>query len=156
MSEERIAALEANLRAVTDQVGSLLDRVLQKGFVPVFRCSHSGLLYPADFVREWGRKYGIGLGMSPVSEALDTEYDVPPPEITSELTSIEQIMHPVRVSSAQVDLAMVPPEEWEQFAAIVAHEDRSMRRRVQKVLVKQVANSTRVRLLRMKYKEVIQ
>jgi len=27
-----------------------------------FQCSHSGLLYPEDYIKEWGTKYGRGMG----------------------------------------------------------------------------------------------
>lgn len=140
MSEERLAALEGNFRAVTDQVGRLMDIVLQKGFEPAFRCAHSGLLLPGNFVKDWGREFGVGYGPSPVSEILDTDYSVPPPAITPDIRRIEQIMHPVRVCGAQVDLVMVSPEEFEAKAAILDSRDPGMERRASIVRAKQMQN----------------
>lgn len=38
--------------------------------VKAYRCNRTGLMFPADYVDQWGIKYGIGLGSKPVSEAL--------------------------------------------------------------------------------------
>lgn len=140
MSEERFAELEKNLRSVTDQVGRLVDIVNQKGFVPVFRCGHSRLLLPADFLTGWGHIYGIGLGPDPVSDVLDSDYTIAPPDITPEIQSIEQIMHPVLHCRAQLDFVMVPPEQFEAQKAILELDDRRMVRRCQIVRQKQLLN----------------
>lgn len=132
--------IEAMLKAVTDKTGSLMDRVAGKGMIPAFQCGHSGLLLPGDYVKEWGRKYGIGLGPHPVSEVLDSDYDVPPAPITPDIRRLEQIMHPVGVSFAQVDLMLVTPEEMTARAAIVDRDDPGMYERVKIIREKQLVN----------------
>lgn len=140
MSEERIAALEGSLRAVTDQVGRLMDQITGKGLVPAFRCGHSRMFFPGDYVKEWGRKYGWGLGGSPVSECLDSDYEAAPPPITPETRSLELIMHPVEVTKAQVDLVLVTPEEFEAGRLVLAAEDPYMTRRAQLLRERQLQN----------------
>ena len=133
--------LEENLKAVTDRVDGLIDIVRQKGFVPAFRCSHSGLLLPGDYVKSWGRNgIGIGLGSSPCSEVLDTDYDTAPAGITGDIFAIEQVMHPVGPSMAQVDLVMVPPEQLNAEAAILERDDPRTKRRASIVWDKQKRN----------------
>lgn len=134
--------LEASLKAATDQVGGLIDRVMQKGFVPVFRCAHSGLMLPGDYVKQWGRTYGSGQGPDPVSEILDTDYSVLPPLPTAQtrLTSMAQIMHPAGPCGAQVDLVMVHPDEATAKAAVLRNEDRQCARRTSILLDKQMKN----------------
>lgn len=141
MSEQRLEALEENLKSVTDNYGKLMDLVLQKGFKPAFRCTHSGLLLPGDYVKEWGRKYGIGLGPQPVSEVLDSDYDTAPPSLTNDVESIEQIMHPVGPSFAQVDFLMVAPSELTtDHLAVLDLEDRKMRKRSNIIMKRQLQN----------------
>lgn len=132
--------IEAMLQAVTDRTGSLMDRISGKGMIPAFQCGHSSLLLPGDYVKEWGRKYGIGLGPHPVSEVLDTDYSVPPPPITPDIRRIEQIMHPIEVSFAQVDLMLVSPDEFAAKAAILDLEDPDMLERVKIIREKQLIN----------------
>lgn len=142
MNEEearRLVDLEQSLKAVTDQVGKLMDRVLQKGFKPLFRCGHSGLFLPADYLKEWGRKYGIGLGVDPVSEVLDSDYDTAPPAIDPRIRSLDQIMHPLVTSRAQVDFVMVAPDEEAQLA-VIAEDDPYYERRAAIVRPKQLKN----------------
>lgn len=90
-----------------------------------FRCSRTGVLFPGDYVEEWGKRYGIGLGSVPVSEALTNRYDIPVASSRDE----RQTMHPVGVCRAQVDLVDVPEEEFTANAAVLAIEDISMERR---------------------------
>lgn len=132
--------LEADLKAITDQVGGILDKVEQKGFVPAFRCGHSGLWYPSDYVKQWGRFYGFGLGPTPVSECLDSEYDVSPPAVTPDIRSIDQLMHPVRFSMAQMDFDLVAPATLESLKPILAIDDPYMERRANILRQKQLAN----------------
>lgn len=141
MTPEKFAELEAQLRAVTDNVGRLMDQVAKKGFVPAFVCNHSGLLLPGNYVKDWGREgIGIGLGPDPVSEVLDTDYDTPPAAITPDIRRVEQVMHPVGVCRAQVDLVMVAPEEFEGRRAVLDRQDRLMERRCSIVRGKQMTN----------------
>lgn len=141
--------MEAELYSVTDQVGKLMDLVMQKGFIPAFRCGHSGLWLPGDYVKEWGRKYGIGLGPTPVSEVLDSLYEIAPPAITPDIRRIEQVMHPVQVSMAQVDFDMVAPVDVQAASAIMECEDPAMEKRAAIVYQRQLMNpNSRVPLMR--------
>jgi len=152
MTPKQFAQFEADLRAVTDKVGLLMDKVAQKGFVPAFVCNHSGLLLPGDYVKQWGRKYGIGQGPSPVSEVLDTDYDTDPPEITKSIRSIDQIMHPVGPCFAQVDLLLVDPQEFAAKAAILDRDDEGMFKRCTIVRAKQLENPRgRLRTMQTKW-----
>lgn len=133
--------IEAALKATTDATGGLMDTVTQKGFVPAFVCNHSGLYLPGDYVKEWGRRYGIGLGPDPVSEVLDSDYDTAPPAITPSIRRIEQIMHPVGPCFAQVDRVMVHPNTLtNNVCAIMDNEDREMEKRVVIVRNNQLRN----------------
>lgn len=156
ITEERAAAIEAELRSVTDNVGRLMDQVAQKGFVPAFQCGHSGLYFPGNYVKEWGKLYGVGLGMAPVSEVLDSDYDQAPPEITPDIRRIEQIMHPARVSFAQVDFVMVDPRILvEGRKAILELEDKDMEERGGILLEKQMRNpKSRIITMHAKWAEL--
>jgi len=144
--------MEANLRTVTDQVGRLMDQVQQKGFVPAFRCGHSQLLFPADYLKMWGHIYGIGLGPQPVSEVLDTDYDTAPPDITPEVKRIEQIMHPLRASSAQMDFVMVAPNVYADSLAVLEREDRDIELRAGIIRKRQLVNPRgRLRVMQAKW-----
>lgn len=140
-AEAHILNLETSLLAVTDQIGKLMDLALQKDFVPAFVCSHSGLLLPGEYVRDWGRNgIGIGLGPDPVSDVLDSDYDTPPPALTPDIRRIEQIMHPVGPCMGQIDLQMVHPSVFEARAAIMDRDDDLMERRAGVVRAKQMKN----------------
>lgn len=102
-----------------------------------FRCSRTGVLFPGDYVEEWGKRYGIGLGSVPVSEALTNRYDIPVASSRDE----RQTMHPVGVCRAQVDLVDVPEEEFTANAAVLAIEDISMERRAPIMRGKQLLKS---------------
>lgn len=132
--------IEASLKATTDQTGMLMDIVLQKNFVPAFVCNHSGLLLPGDSIKEWGRKYGIGLGPTPVSEVLDTDYYTAPPAITPQIKNIDQIMHPVGPCFAQLDRVMVSPLQFSMDKAILERDDTDMTVRARIVRSKQLVN----------------
>lgn len=131
--------LEASIREVTDKTGGLMDLVLQKNFEPGFICGHSRLFFPPDYLKEWGKLYGIGLGPDPVSEALDSDYDTAPPEITPRTRSIDQIMHPLMVTRAQVDFVLLPPGSG-IARAVLAEEDTALEKRVAIIRPKQLAN----------------
>lgn len=147
-----IQSIEEALTAITDQFGSLMDLVLQKGFIPVFRCCHSGLLLPGDYVKQWGRLYGIGYGPNPISEVLDTDYEGKLPEITPEIQSIDQIMHPVGVCGSQVDFLMVNPTP-ELNYAILEKDDPKMKSRSAIIREKQLVNPRgRLKLMHAKFK----
>jgi len=139
LSSAAVNELELALAAITDQTGGLMDLILQKNFLPVFACSHSGLYFPADFVKGWGRDYGIGLGKDPVSEVWDTNYYVPLPKITAQTESLDQIMHPVDHCFAQVDFTMINPNQIGNWA-IPAKDDPLGRKRAVIVRSKQLKN----------------
>ena len=101
-----------------------------------FRCSWSGLLYPADYFKEWGRKYGLGLGPVPVSEALNSRTDLPC--CIPEGGSMEAAMHPIEVTMAQLDLVEVSEEEYNANRAILASEDPRMEKRARILRGKQL------------------
>lgn len=72
-----------------------------------FRCARTGMLYPSDYVEQWGRRYGIGLGTVPVSEALTNEYQSP---LVPNNERPLDTMFPVAVCRAQVDLVEIPDD----------------------------------------------
>lgn len=118
---------------------TLMDQY-RKSLTPVFRCSHSGLYFPVDYLKEWGRKYGIGLGSDPVSEILDTDY-LTPLDLRAEVP-IESIMHPVQHCCAQVDLYMADAAELEEYfvPTVYALNDQKMRVRAEIILERQWHN----------------
>jgi len=134
LTDEQLAECAAY---VSDQFGAIMDKY-NKGLVPVFRCSHSGLYFPASYAKEWGRAYGIGLGPHPVSEILDTDYDAPLD--MRDVVPLENISHPVQHCFAQVDWDMVTPADAGANMAIPAMGDHAMRRRMQIILRKQWQN----------------
>lgn len=143
--EARLAKLEGALRAITDQVGGILDQVEQRNFEPWFRCTHSGLLYPPDYAKEYGRKYGIGLGPDVCSEALDTVYELPLPDWDPAQRRPEGVMHPLRVTRAQLDFILLPPGRRTELA-ILDIEDEGMEERCRVIRRKQVEKSPQLRM----------
>lgn len=122
--------LEAALKAVTDKL-TILDQVIKSAklgapVVAAFKCNHSGLYFPPDYVKEWGKLYGIGLGIDPVSEVLNSDYDTAPPKPDESTMDINTIMHPLIVTRVQVDLMTVPQDEYEANKAIIAIDDPRM------------------------------
>lgn len=154
LSAGAVQQLEEALLATTDQIGSLMDMVLQKGFVPAFVCNHSGLLLPGDMVKNWGRDgYGIGLGPDPVSEVLDTNYELDLPDITPQIRRIDQIMHPVGYCMSQIDRVMVSPSEFEARKAILERDDQQFIDRAKILREKQMKNPKgRIHILAAKFR----
>lgn len=105
-----------------------------------FRCSRTGVLFPEDYVEEWGRTYGIGLGPVPVSEALINSYHAP----VAEAETAAQTMHPVAVCRAQVDRVEVTEAEFEANKAILAKDDKSYSQRVEIMRNKQLLKSNKL------------
>jgi len=144
VNKEAEEALLANVKSITDRL-DMVDEVFKqlrvgRKMTLVFQCGHSGLYLPGDYVKNWGRDYGIGLGPHPVSEVLDTDYHTDPPAITSETQSIEQIMHPVGNSFAQVDHMLVDEDVAAANMAVLAVADPYMRKRAAIVRGKQLQN----------------
>lgn len=144
MTEQEEIALLANVKSFTDHM-IYVDRVFKAArigeeMVLVFQCGESGLFYPANYVREWGKEWGDGLGPSPVSESLQTSYDVAPPEIDRSITRIEQVMHPVRNCMSQVDVDLVDASVAAYNMAIPMKGDEDMRLRAPILYAKQLVN----------------
>lgn len=144
MSPEQEEALLANVKSITDRM-DLVDSIIKserlgQPKVLAFRCGHSGLYLPPDYVKEWGRLYGIGLGPSPCSEVLDSDYHTAPPAINEQTRSFDQVMHPVGNSFAQVDSVLVYAAEVEGHEAICAKDDPYMEARVTIVRARQDVN----------------
>jgi len=144
MTEEQEQQLLANVKSLTDRL-TIVDEILAAAklgeeMVMVFQCGESGLYYPGDYVRNWGKLYGIGLGPHPVSESLQSEYDIDPPEITREIRSLSQIMHPMRVSCAQMDMDLVAKEIFDDSYAILAIDDPYYTERAAILRAKQLIN----------------
>lgn len=134
--------LAAAVRAVTDSNASI-DAVIKAAKIGApkeiaFRCSHSGMFFPANYAKEWGRLYGIGLGDQVVSESLDSMYQVktnhPAPEEPQDL------MHPLVNSCAQVDYGVFDEEQVNSALLIPAYTDTRMAKRVEVLFQKQMTN----------------
>lgn len=92
------------------------------------RCRWSGLLYPADYQKEWGKKYGIGMGPVPRSEALNSRTDLPC--CIPDAGGMEKAMHPMElVPGGELDLVEVTEEEFAAKRAILHSEDPRFERR---------------------------
>lgn len=120
-----------------------------------FRCNHSGLYFPADYVKNWGRGYGSGLGPSPVSETLDSDYETAPPALTGDIRNIEQIMHPLVVTKAQIDLMDVDEQDFKNSQLVLAVNDPYLEKRARIIRPKQLINPRgTIRLLQAKFESV--
>lgn len=91
----------------------------------VFRCARTGLFYPVDYMEEWGKTYGIGLGPVPVSEALINDYLGP----ICKSRDSSRTMHPVGYCYSQIDLCEVADEEVELNSGVLELSDPMMSRR---------------------------
>lgn len=134
LTEQKEIELLENVKSLTDHM-HLVDEVFKqmrvgRNMVLAFQCGHSGLYLPGDYVKNWGRGYGIGLGPNPVSEVLDSDYHTKPAPISDDMDSIDQIMHPVGNSFAQVDYMLVEEEALLLNSAILAKDDGGMRKRI--------------------------
>jgi hypothetical protein len=109
-----------------------------------YRCARTGMYYPDDYVEQWGRKYGIGLGPKPVSEALVSSYHMP---IAIPEGSAEKAMHPLESCQAQMDYVdKIPAADIAagKDATIIAMNDPDMRMRADLMREKQLDKSTRL------------
>lgn len=144
MLVSEVEGLEQILAGFTSDL-STIDKILKAAKMgvemePVFQCGHSGLYFPRDYLNQWGRKYGIGLGPTPCSECLDTEYELDPPPITPQIRDISQIAHPVYVTKAQVDFDLVEVNHFRSNRLICAIDDPFMEKRAMLVRGKQLLN----------------
>lgn len=144
LTEQQEKELLENVKTFTDHkkyVDAIFKSArLGKDMVVAFQCGHSGMLYPADYLKEWGKKYGIGLGPEPVSECLDSEYDSAPALMTSEIKSFEQIAHGVVVTKAQLDHVLVSVDAFDSLQLITALADPFGEKRMKIVRVNQLKN----------------
>lgn len=108
-----------------------------------FRCARTGVMYPEDYVEEWGRKYGIGLGPTPISEALINQYHID----VAESKNSRRSMHPVGVCRAQLDHVTVPQSEFDAHKAILAVDDPDMNTRGTLMREKQLRKSNKMRMM---------
>lgn len=106
-----------------------------------FRCSRTGMLFPSNYIEDWGRLYGIGLGPTPVSEALVNDYHRKP------VTDGDPIMHPLSVCRAQVDFVEVSDDEYAANSAILAIDDPRMSTRTGAMFARQIRKSAALRNL---------
>ena len=91
-----------------------------------FRCARTALLYPSDYIEQWGKRYGVGLGPEPVSEALVNNYHLPIVDNHDAMLT----MHPVSLCRAQVDLIdVVDGDPQLQHMAVLALDDPTMTER---------------------------
>lgn len=144
MTPEQEQQLLENVKSLTDHM-TMVDEVFKqlkvgREMTLAFQCGHSGLYLPPDYVKEWGRDYGVGLGPHPVSEVLDSDYHTPPAKITHDIESFDQIMHPVGNTFAQVDYMLVEVNAYEQGLAILVRDDAKMKRRASIIRAKQMVN----------------
>jgi hypothetical protein len=105
------------------------------------------MLYPADYVEQWGRKYGIGLGSVPVSEALVNAYEQ---GIGRHPTDSTKTGFPVATCRAQVDLVEYPEDKPPDASliAVVALNDPTMEKRYPMMVKRQLEHSPELRALR--------
>jgi len=144
MTPEQEIALLANVKSITDHM-TMVDEVfkqarLGRNMELVFVCSMSGLFYPADYAKEWGRGYGDGLGPDVCSESLQSDYHIAPPEPDRYTKSLEQIMHPLRSSRAQMDALLVDVESIGGNRAVLEVDDPNMDLRAPILRAKQMKN----------------
>jgi hypothetical protein len=102
-----------------------------------YRCARTGLYYPGDYAEQWGRKYGKGLGPTPVSEALVNIYQSPVPQSKQ----AEFTMHPIAACSAQVDLVQIDEAEYAANRAVLQDDDPDYRIRAPLMRQRQLVHS---------------
>lgn len=144
MSPEQEQALLDNVKSITDRL-NMVDQVfaaarLGVDMVLVFECGDSGLFFPADYVRNWGRDWGDGLGPVVCSETLQTDYYTAPPEPDRNTRSLDQIMHPLYHSRAPIDAHLVERGMAEANMAIPMKDDENIVKRAPILYQKQLKN----------------
>lgn len=113
----------------------------KEDLITAYRCSRTGLYFPGDYVENWGKKYGNGLGPVPVSEAVVNSYDRDVAEADGKQ---HEAMHPLEVCRAQVDMVRITQEEYDSNRAILDAEDRSMNKRAEMMRRKQTLKSPKM------------
>lgn len=133
-----IEEIEKNLKSITDRL-DMLDPLVQGKKHLYFRCSHSGLYFPADYIREWGRKYGKGLDKWPVSECWDSMYNIFP-TISKHMNSLADTMHPIRSSCAPINDFFASREIPKELMLFTDIDDADKRKRVKVIIANQRKN----------------
>jgi len=147
---EQIVLAQGSRLAFLDEI--IKSERLGEKKVVAFRCGHSGKFYPADFLKGWGRRYGIGLGPVPGSECWDSQYELGLPPLDS-VRRQEQLAYPVVTTLAQVDMVVVPASEYLDSRLVLAHDDRDGERRAAIVLQNQLINQPRLRAMHAQFAE---
>jgi hypothetical protein len=88
-----------------------------------YQCSSTGLYYPADYFEQWGRKYGVGLGPVPCSEAWESCYETAPAKGGRDIQSADQLGHGIRVCGAPMFPVNVTEDEYAAGKAVLHSED---------------------------------
>jgi len=112
--------------------------------IQAFRCDHSGLYYPADYVKQWGRKYGLGLGPTPCSEVLDSQDTM---AIAVCDRDMSKTMQPVGNTFARVSMVDVEESVYEENRAILAIDDPYMEKRSKIIQAKQKVKNQKLKAL---------
>jgi len=94
-----------------------------------YQCSSTELYYPADYIEQWGRKYGVGLGPVPVSEAWESMYEMPVSPAPRDIQSADQIGHGIRVCGAPVFPVEITEDQYAKGKAVLQEEDPNGRKR---------------------------
>jgi hypothetical protein len=102
--------------------------------VKAYRCNRTGLMFPADYVEQWGIKYGIGLGCKPVSEALVNDYKA------KKTGEGESEMYPVATSCAEVTEVEVDEDVYNAKRAILNYEDPNLNARAIIMRLRQISH----------------
>lgn len=108
--------------------------------VKTYRCAHSGLLLPPDYVQQWGRKYGFGLGEKPVSECLDSVTKGRPNVDRRYLQAgDDDLMYPFCFSCAPIEYVEVTQAEFDKVEnrLIMHRDDPGFERRAKIIQAKQ-------------------
>lgn len=98
-----------------------------------YRCRHSGMYVPEDWVKDWGRHPGThGLGPTPISPCHDSQEYQPKAEDFA-----KELMHPTGLAHAELDWVDITPEEFESKKLILPNEDNGNMRVVTLMKAKQ-------------------
>lgn len=108
--------------------------------VTAYRCQGTGLYFPDDYIENWGRNYGKGLGNRPVSECLQTKWNSPIADPGPNIRNKTQIMFPVGVGFHGIDRVEVEESEFKANRAITMKEDPFMEKRAEIIRNKQMNN----------------
>ena len=106
--------------------------------VKAFQCLRAGLYFPADYVENWGKKYGLCLGDTPVSEALVNDYTQIPVE-KSDGTKV----YPVACCKAQIVPVEVEQAVYDAKKAIIHADDTKYTLRMPIMEGRQKANNSK-------------